>query len=105
QGRPRSDEAHLASKHVRQLRQLVQARPSQESTDIGDAWVIGDLECAALDLVSMLKARETGLCIAGHRAELDHLERSAMEAESLLAEEHRPAVVTEDRDGDRCEDR
>src|SRR6266852_3741707 len=38
--RARPHEAHLAAQHVEELRQLVEARPSQERPEGGAAWII-----------------------------------------------------------------
>jgi len=42
--RPRTDQGHLASHHVDQLRQLIQREPPQDPADASDPRVVLDLE-------------------------------------------------------------
>ncbi len=79
--RARADEAHLAAQHVPQLGQLVDRGLAQQVADARDARV------ALVDRV----ARALGVGVDDHRAQLQHLERLAVAADALLAEEDRPA--------------
>ena len=92
QRRPRPDEAHLAEQDVPDLRQLIEAGRSQDPADAGQPRVVGDLEGVALDLVLFLEFGQAGLRVGHHRPELHHLERTPVQADARLAEDHRTAV-------------
>jgi hypothetical protein len=72
--RPRAHGAHLAAQDVDELRNLVEAGRAQQPADARHAPV-------------------------AHRAELQHLKRAAPEAHALLAKQHRPPIVGNDRHG------
>src|SRR5258708_39469880 len=55
QGRPRTDDAHLAAQHVDELRELVDAELADEATHRRDARVFLDLEDRAILLVFVEK--------------------------------------------------
>ena len=78
-----TDEAHVADEHVPELRQLVDRGAAQEPPDPRDAGV------AAVDRVP----RALALRADDHRAQLQHRERAAGDADALLAEEHRAPVL------------
>ena len=86
---PGSHEAHLAAQDVPELRQLVEAVAAEEATERGDARVVGDLEDGTLHLVAVGEAGLELLGIEAHRAELDHVERAAVEAGADLAVDRR----------------
>ena len=96
--RPRPDEAHVTAEHVPELRQLVEARVAQETSEARDARVVLEQEpdrVRALfpELLSAL------VRIRDHGAELEHLEASAAPApDALLNEEDRPAELQRYRD-------
>src|SRR5215218_8194961 len=90
--RPRTDEAHLATPHVQQLRELVEARVTQHPPYARHAGIVLDLEQPAR-LVEVAEPVLLGVRIYGHGAELQHLELPPVAAHSRLAEEHGPAAV------------
>jgi hypothetical protein len=95
QGRARPDDAHIASQHVEEVRQLVEREAAQEPPDAGDAWVLGRHRGADADRVGA----------PPHGAQLEHLEDHAVPSDPTLAVEHRPAGGELDGDGGREEDR
>ena len=98
--RPRADEAHLAAPDVEELRELVERGAAQQPPDARDARVVGDLE-QALGLVEVHAGRP---CAPRRRATIERNLRigsAAVAADARLAEEHRPARVEPDREGDR----
>ena len=46
---PGPDDAHFPHEHIDELRQLVEARAAQETTDAGDARIVLDLENGTVD--------------------------------------------------------
>src|SRR5580693_1990821 len=90
-GGPRTYEAHLAAQDVDELRQLVDAELSDESTDRRNARIALDLE----DRTSLLIfGHELGLELLGvhdHRSELEHVKRPSVPADTLLLEQDRAA--------------
>ncbi len=89
---PGPDEAHLASEHVPQLGQLVEAERPEEPAQSGEALLVGQ-ELAV------------GVALVRHRAELDHLEGLGVAAEPSLAEQHRAAHLEAHEDGHHHQDR
>ncbi len=95
--RARADEAHLALEHVPELRELVEARASQEAADARHARVDTlDLEQRAVDLVHVQDLAAPLLRADGHRPELDDLERRAETAAARLPVERRALAVDAD---------
>ena len=89
--RSRPDEAHLAAEHVPELRQLVELRPGEESTDAREAWV---------DVAG--EGMPGGAVV--HLAELEHAERATAPSDACRAVEDRPAALELDRRAARDED-
>src|SRR5438128_4230315 len=85
--RARADEAHLASQHVPQLRELIKARPPQERADTRDPRVAGHLVDRAARLLTHQAADERRvrlrIRVGAHRAELRHTERAPEAADPL----------------------
>jgi len=75
----RADHAHLALKHVEQLRQLIQAGPAGEAADRCDALIAFR---GLNDLVPVVAG--------GHRAELIDLYLAPRQAVPRLFKQHRP---------------
>src|SRR5207244_13138888 len=75
QQRTRSDEAHLASEHIPELGQFIEARASQESAESPEAQRV---------------RKRTTFVVAhvAHRAEFQYRERPAATSWSCLSEEH-----------------
>jgi hypothetical protein len=88
----RSDETHIASQHVDQLRELVERGRAQSPPERRDASIIGQELAAAIALV-------------GHRAKLEELEWAIAEAGAALSEEHRATKADANRDADDQEQR
>src|SRR5258708_5865134 len=96
--RTRSYQAHVSTKHVEKLRQLVQAAAPHDPAKPGHAGIPwrGD--------------DRSGLCLSlrDHRSELEDHERLAVAAYALLSEEdgsrHRQLDQDHDREKDRAED-
>jgi hypothetical protein len=99
QGRARADQAHLAPKHVPELRQLVQRRSPQETADPRDPGVVGEFEGMTVDLVLRDEVRQLLLGVGAHAAELDNREQPSVKAHSLLPEEDGALRVELDRHG------
>src|SRR5262249_25009137 len=75
----RPDEAHFATEHVDQLRELVERQPAQEPPDRRPPWIIGHRPDGAAQLLRVLL----------HRTELPDAEYPAIEPHALLTVEHR----------------
>ena len=106
--RARTDQAHLATEHVEQLRELVQRSAAQEASDAGDARVVLDLEHPLVAASVLVQVRDLVLAPLGvgdHRAELEDLELAVIAADPRLAEEHRAGRVELDRERCQCEER
>src|SRR5262249_39642857 len=78
--RPRAHKIHIASKHVDELRQFVEAELAHDSTDACDARII--FLCPHWARI-VLRSNS-------HRAKLDYLERSPLLTYALLHVEDRP---------------
>ena len=92
--RTRPDHGHLPAEDVEQLGQFVQPAPAEHTSHTGDAVVI--LPC---------QLRPVLLCIHHHTAELIDIELFAPQRQTLLPEQHRPAVVQLDGKGTDQHDR
>src|SRR5262249_28877139 len=93
----------LTGQHVKDLGQLVKARPTQEASDSRDPRVIGDLEDRSLGLVQVLELREKAVSSIHHRAELQHAKAALVETHPVLNEEHRAWRVEFDRRSDEAD--
>ncbi|MCY1425093.1 hypothetical protein D9M71_408730 [compost metagenome] len=74
-----ADDGHVAEQYIDELRQLIQRSPANECTHPGNAVVIA----RGLDHIRAVLHHP-------HAAELPHLDRPAIDAITLLPEEHRP---------------
>ncbi|MNZ83638.1 hypothetical protein D3C78_1023710 [compost metagenome] len=74
-----ADDGHVAKQHVDELRQFVQRSPANECPHFGNAVVVA----RGLDHIRTIFHHP-------HAAELPHLDRTAIDAITLLPEEHRP---------------
>ncbi len=84
---PRTDEAHVPSQHVPELRQLVEPRLADHPADGGDT------------IVAVLRPHgRPRLGIGAHRAELIEREGAAVEAHAVLAIENGSPGFEPDRD-------
>ena len=87
------DQGHVATEHVEELRQLVDARAPQEAAEAGDARVAaGRLSIAGAGFVP-------------HGAELVDLDDIAEAAVTLLPEQHGPGRIEPDGGRDQQEQR
>ncbi len=77
--RTRPDDRHAAAQHVEDLRQFVQAAAAQERTETRDTCVV----------LGRLLNRRAMVVVHTHRAELEHVELTATQPMTALAEEHR----------------
>src|SRR3954471_17419075 len=77
----RTHQTHLATDHIHQLRQFVQAGCAQPGSELGQAALVG--------------LKLTGrIAIARHRSEFQDLERLPAKPETLLAEQsRRPEIL------------
>src|SRR6185437_1704512 len=88
-----SDQAHLATKDVQELGELVEVGLPEELPDAGDARVVRHLEEALGALVELHQLRLHRVRAVAHGAELDDLEGLAVAADAALAEQHRALRV------------
>jgi len=72
--RARPNEAHLATQYIPQLRQFIEARPSQVITDAGASRIARHRP----------DRTESGFCIFMHSAKFDERERTLLKADSNL---------------------
>src|SRR6188508_333237 len=92
--RPWPNKAHLAPEHVEELRQLVERRAPQESSDPRHAGIDFDLEQALVGvLVEMLERLPFFVRADPHRPEFHDVEELSTNACSTLFEEHRTAGI------------
>src|SRR5262245_21690661 len=87
--RARPDKAHVAAQDVPELRQLIHGGSPHQPADARHPRIAG------------ARDDRTGLClgVGAHRSELQRFERAAGEADPLLTEHHRTAVLELDRRG------
>src|SRR5215204_3309601 len=95
QARSRSDHTHLAAQDIKELRQLVKTRFSQEFSDPRDAWIVGDffdffffLRTILLDKFADELAMNRVVAVRVHRSEFIKLERLSVFADALRAEKY-----------------
>ena len=98
--RPWTNEAHVALEHVPQLRQLVQAGPTEETTDARHARVVTHLEEHVAGLVHLLQLRLGLAGVAHHGPELVAAERTLPHPDAVVREQHRSGRSDLDGDGD-----
>ncbi len=82
--RARADEAHVASKDVPELRQLVHRSGAQHAADARDTRVV----------LRRLHGANSGFGVWNHRSELERAKNAAAFADPSLPVEDRPAVST-----------
>ena len=102
---PRPHQAQLASHHVDQLGQLVDAAGPQPAPDPGDAGVVGHLEERAGADVLRRQGVELRLGVGGHRPELVDQDRRAAATHPNLVEQDGTGIVQLDQDGHHQADR
>src|SRR5450756_2835269 len=93
---PRPDHAHVASKHIDELRNLIKSSPAQQPTRTRDARIQFSL--------AQTRARQP-LCVMAHGPKLDDAEDLPAKTQSLLQIEHGASVLQHDRDGGQEENR
>src|SRR5215208_573545 len=103
--RPWADNAHVALQHVHELRQLIEAEPSEYAPDARDAWIPLELEHRLGQLVKTDELLEHLVGAIAHRSEFVDPERNPAEAGSRLDEQERPPAVQFDRERDDREQR
>src|SRR6202140_4535623 len=71
---PRPNQAHLAAKHVDQLRDFIEEGPAQNSPNRRDSRVIAHLEEGPAGLIERIDLCPHTLCPVDHRPELEKRE-------------------------------
>ncbi len=99
-GGTRSDDTHVATKDIEELRQLVERILAENAAEPGDARIIGDLEEHAVTLVHVHDFGATLFRIAHHGAELVAAEDATLFADALGGVEDRSMGLKLDGDGD-----
>ena len=89
--RPGAHQRHLASQHIKELRQLVQPKPAKKLSDAGSAWVV--LGCP--------HRAGLRLGVGPHRTEFVHPEQNPVLAHTHLSVKDRPARGQLDHNGDQ----
>src|SRR4029077_9101655 len=93
QARPRTDQTHLAAKHVEDLRQLVQTAGAQNSTKRGQARIAMSVELShrAIGPHQSLEVVLVGFRLGAqlHCSELPDKKMSSSQANAFLAVENR----------------
>src|SRR5947207_6089289 len=89
--RPRTDEAHLASENIEELRQLVERPGANETADARAARIV------------FLRPHRAGRVLSAdaHRTKLEDLERFSIEAHPHLSIENRSAIFDPDEQRDQ----
>src|SRR6266542_4450952 len=80
-----ADQAHIATQHVEQLRQLVEVPAPQPAAHARDARVVAQLEDRPVRLVQLPERGQAVLRVHRHGAELVHGEHPAVPTHPLLA--------------------
>ena len=104
-GRPRTDNAHIAAQHIVELGQLIQRVSAQEAAEPGDAGIVGNLEQYLPALVQVHHAGAPPFRVADHGAELDAAEDAALLADAVREVEDRARRIQLDGNGDGREGR
>src|SRR5205085_2253275 len=86
---PGSDDRHIATQDVQQLRQLVDAELTNETTNGCDPRIALDLENGSRLFILTEKLFLQSFGVLNHRAELEHVELPAMLTDAYLMKEHR----------------
>ncbi len=104
----RPHEAHLKTQDIEELGQLVQAHPSQEGTNRGDAWIMAQLPCrpsfgggGRIGPEQMLQHRGA---VLPHRAEFEAAEPALARTHPRMGVKHRAAIKL-DQNRDRRQQR
>ncbi len=91
--RTRTDHAHVAAQNIEELGQLVERVLAKETTDPGDAWIVGDLEKHAIALIHVHHVGTALFCIANHGSEFEAAEDTTFFADALgVVEDRSPAI-------------
>src|SRR5437016_6164774 len=85
-----SHQAHGTSEDVEQLGEFIQAVPTKDAAHSSNSRVILDFEKNALALVAVLKFSKPSLRIHDHRSKFEHLEVSALYADTILPKQNWP---------------
>ncbi len=89
---PRADQAHFAFKNIDELGKLIEACRAKEAARPAEALCI-------------LQQRAVGVAPVGHRAELDEIERTAVQSRALLPEQDWAADGCKDDEAGEEEER
>ena len=89
EGRTGSDNAHVATQHVEELRQFVQRILAQEPAQPGGAGIVRDLKQHAIPLVQVQDLGAPLFRVAHHGTELSAAKYPALFADALRKIEHR----------------
>src|SRR5438552_4515334 len=92
--RPWANQTHLTTKHIEDLRQLIQATRAQKSAERGEAWIaIGiQLDHRTIDPHQFREVVFVSLCVSTHLhcSELPDKKMFSTESNAFLAVENRP---------------
>ncbi len=102
--RARADETHISDQYVEELRELIQARLSQEVAKFRYTRVVLDLVGGPVLLPKLWVGSEDFFSVSHHRPKLVDFERLAILADALLLERDRKPVRTGDRESDEEKD-
>src|SRR5262245_60658597 len=93
-GRPRTDQRHLARQNIKELRKLIETRATQPRTESRNTRIPQNLEEAEIRVDALLHQLIAPLLGSEHHCpELEDLELASAAANAVLAEEHRPLRV------------
>src|SRR6266404_191176 len=91
--RPRTNQTHLAAKHVENLRQLIQATRTKNSPERGQAWVAASIQLRhrTIDPDQFFQMALVRLCLSAqlHCPELPDKKMSSAKADAFLPIENR----------------
>ena len=101
------DDAHIPSEHIDELREFVKAVLPQDAADAGHSRVVLELDRITRrgNEIEALQVGDQSIGTLDHRAELDHLERLAVEPDALAEIEHRPRAAGPDEQSDQEQNR
>src|SRR5208283_1329321 len=106
QRRARTNEAHIATQDVDDLRKLIDAVAADDAPDARDAFVVGEFENLFALVIGAVGRRalpepnplldvfamRVVAGLASHRAQLEKAEFLAADPDAVLAEKHRAAI-------------
>src|SRR5439155_22485120 len=102
--RARADKTHVSPKHTNKLRQLVQAKLSQQPAYPCNPRIMLHLEGGAVYFVALFEIFQARLSVRNHRAKLEQEKFLSAPADALLEEEYWALRVKFDCDRNNCED-